>query len=49
MQWNKLPYELKCIENYELFKTKLEDHMWNTIIVENDSISLESYIDVPGD
>jgi hypothetical protein len=49
MQWNNLPYELKCIENYEPFKTKLEEHMWNTIIVEDDSMSLDPYIDVPDD
>ena len=50
LQWNKLPYEIKCIENYEHFKTKLEEYLWESILdIEEDSLCAESDIEVPGD
>ena len=49
LQWNKLPYEIKSIENYEHFKIKLEEYLWESILGEDDSICVESDIEVPGD
>ena len=49
LQWNKLSYEIKCIENYELFKIKLEEYLWDSILGEDDSIAVESYIEMSGD
>ena len=50
LQWNKLPYEIECIDNYEHFKIKLEEYLWEDILdLEDDSICFESDIEVPGD
>ena len=27
--WNKLPYDLKCCESLQIFKTKLKTHLFN--------------------
>ena len=32
IQWNNLPLEVKIIENYDKFKIKLEEHLWDNII-----------------
>ena len=32
IQWNNLPLELKILENYDKFKIKLEEHLWESIL-----------------
>ena len=32
IQWNNLPLEVKIIENYDNFKIKLEEHLWDNIM-----------------
>ena len=32
IQWNNLPLEVKIIENYDKFKIKLEEHLWDNIM-----------------
>jgi len=31
IQWNKLPFEIRKITKFEIFKTKLTDHVWQLI------------------
>ena len=46
LQWNNLPLENRIIENYEVFKTKLEEYLWESILgEEQDNIDLT----LPGD
>ena len=32
IQWNNLPIELKILDNYDKFKIKLEEHLWESIL-----------------
>ena len=32
IRWNYLPHELKTIEDYNKFKTKLEEYFWESIL-----------------
>ena len=32
IQWNNLPLEVKIIENYDKFKIRLEEHLWDYIM-----------------
>ena len=32
IQWNNLPLELKILDNYDKFKIKLEEHLWESIL-----------------
>ena len=29
LEWNKLPYQLRCLEDLEVFKNKLKTHYFN--------------------
>lgn len=32
MTWNRLPLEIKMLENYETFQLKLKQHLWVTLL-----------------
>ena len=51
MQWNNLPLEVKIIENYEEFKIKLEEHLWDYIMgcEDRDDDMMASLLGLPGD
>ena len=46
IQWNNLPLEVKIIKDYEQFKAKLEEHLWD-LLVEPDK-PVDSSFEVPG-
>ena len=48
IQWNNLPLEIKIIENYDEFKIKLERHLWEYII-EDEECDDQEFMGVPGD
>ena len=52
IHWNNLPLELKIIENYNIFKDKLENYMWDCILDFNDQgdpDSGDTSLGLPGD
>ena len=50
IQWNNLPLEVKIIENYDTFKIKLEEHLWDNIMVGEDQDDDDmDVLGLPGD
>ena len=52
IQWNNLPLHLKIIEDYDLFKHELEQHLWQSICEinsQNDDEYINSSSEEPGD
>ena len=49
-QWNKLPLEIRIIEDHEKFKAQLEQHYWDSITELEDQESINDLsFDLPGD
>ena len=51
IQWNNLPLEVKIIENYDKFKIRLEEHLWDYIMEceDQDDDITPSLLGLPGD
>ena len=52
MQWNNLPLELNILEDYDNFKLKLEQYLWQSILAVNindDCRYINSSFELPGD
>ena len=51
IQWNNLPLEVKIIENYDKFKIRLEEHLWDYIMEceDQDDDMTTSLLGLPGD
>ena len=49
IHWNILPLDIKIIEDYDEFKTKLEQYLWDTVLELTDNLPTDSSSEAPGE
>ena len=48
IQWNNLPLHIRAIDDHEVFKTKLEEHLWSAVISQCSELPIDSSFETPG-